>query len=82
MPEHLVRNVFGGTIGGPILKNRLFFFFNYEGQRQSLQQSVLRNIPTASLDDGVIQYQCSVASQCPGGSVTGESGASYTVQPG
>jgi hypothetical protein len=77
-----VRNVFGGTIGGPILKNRLFFFFNYEGQRQSLQQSVLRNIPTASLDDGVIQYQCSVASQCPGGSVTGESGASYTVQPG
>jgi hypothetical protein len=82
VPEHLVRNIFGGTIGGPLLKNRFFFFFNYEGERQSLQESALRNIPTGSLADGVIQYECSVASQCPGGSVTGQSGASYPVQPG
>jgi len=26
-------NMFGGTIGGPILKNKLFFFFDYQGQR-------------------------------------------------
>lgn len=31
----LKRNQFGGTLGGPILKDRLFFFFGYQGQRQT-----------------------------------------------
>lgn len=82
VPEHLVRNIFGGAIGGPIRKNRLFFFFNYEGQRISLQESALRNIPTATLRDGIIEYSCNDPTQCPGGNVTGASGASYPVQPG
>jgi Carboxypeptidase regulatory-like domain len=33
-PRPLLRwNMFGGTIGGPVVKNKLFFFFDYQGQR-------------------------------------------------
>jgi len=33
-PQILNENLFGGTIGGPILKDKLFFFFSYQGFRQ------------------------------------------------
>ena len=88
-PLKLIRNVFGGTVGGPILKNRLFFFYNYEGTRLREEQSVVRNIPTTSLRDGVILYQCTPNADgtpdtvsCPGGSITGLSNKTYTLAPG
>jgi len=37
-PYHF--NQFGGDIGGPIKKDRLFFFFDYDGQRNTLQNLV------------------------------------------
>ena len=37
------QNQFGANIGGPILKNRLFFFFDYEGTR--IKQGVSRTAP-------------------------------------
>ncbi|HVS87368.1 MAG TPA: carboxypeptidase-like regulatory domain-containing protein [Candidatus Acidoferrum sp.] len=82
-PLKLIRNIFGGSIGGPIQKDRLFFFANYEGTREREEHTVLRNIPTASLRDGVLLYQCQDPTACTGGSpVTGISGTNYPVQTG
>jgi carboxypeptidase family protein len=81
-PPQLVWNNYGGTFGGPILKDRLFFFFNYEGHRQNVGQSVERAVPSPLLQDGIIQYQCATASACAGMNVAGVSGNSYAIQPG
>jgi len=39
------QNDFGGTFGGPILKDRTFFFFSYEGLRLQLPQTALTTVP-------------------------------------
>lgn len=38
-------NQFGGNLGGPIVADTLFYFFNYEGQRNKLPNPVFLNIP-------------------------------------
>jgi len=81
-PPKLIRNIFGGSLGGPLKKDRFFFFLNYEGARQREQNAAARVVPTASLRDGVVIYPCDVPSNCPGGTVTGLSGTGYTVPAG
>ncbi len=39
-------NQFGGNIGGPIMKNRAFFFFDYDGQRNNTGNPILLTLPT------------------------------------
>jgi len=55
-PLQLNRNIFGVSVGGPIQKDRLFFFTNYEGTREREQQRAERVIPTPSLCQGIFQY--------------------------
>jgi hypothetical protein len=42
------RNQYGGTIGGPIKKNKVFFFANYEGIRQFLATTAVNYVPTGN----------------------------------
>jgi hypothetical protein len=55
-PLQLNRNIFGASIGGPIRKDRLFFFANYEGTREREQQRAERVIPTPSMCQGIFRY--------------------------
>ena len=45
----LRHNQFGGNFGGPILRNRLFFFFNYEGDRIVRGRDITGNVVTPAL---------------------------------
>jgi len=55
-PGELIRNTFGGTFGGPIKKDRLFFFVNFEEQRTAENQQQTLTVPTASLRAGNVSY--------------------------
>jgi hypothetical protein len=48
----LIKNQFGATIGGPILKQRLFFFGSYEGQRERVGQTFFGTVPTTQMRSG------------------------------
>jgi hypothetical protein len=52
----LIRNQFGGDIGGPILKNKLFFFFSYNGLRSTASQEINDVVPLAALRNGQLNY--------------------------
>jgi hypothetical protein len=41
-------NQFGSNIGGPIVRNRTFFFANYEGLRQRVSQTLVNDVPSAA----------------------------------
>jgi Carboxypeptidase regulatory-like domain len=52
----LIRNQFGGNLGGPILKNKLFFFFDYYNSRIIQSTQVNRSVPLDTFRNGNIAY--------------------------
>jgi hypothetical protein len=53
-PPPFTRNQFGATVGGPIVKNTLFYFVSYEGLRQDLATTQLVRLPNALAHQGII----------------------------
>jgi hypothetical protein len=52
----LIRNTFGGALGGPIVKDRAFFFYSYEGRTDRSQQSVLQRVPLPTMGQGNLRF--------------------------
>jgi len=53
---NLIRNQFGGNIGGPVKKDKLFFFFDYDGRRDASQISELAIVPLDHVRNGGLAY--------------------------
>src|SRR5262245_32750682 len=60
----LTRNQFGGSVGGPINRNDLFFFFDYEGRRDAQGIAYLRTVPLGHFRSGGLAYLNNAAG-CP-----------------
>jgi hypothetical protein len=57
-PGQLIRNTFGASIGGPIKKDRVFFFTAFEGQRTRESDQITQTIPSEFLRQGIMRYKC------------------------
>jgi hypothetical protein len=88
----LLRNIFGGAVGGPLKRDRAFFFFTYEGFREATAQTVLREVPLPTLGQGMVRYQTDSGASgpgCPAGTPAGvrcltssQIGAAYNLAYG
>ncbi len=72
----LRRDNFGGAIGGPIKRDRAFFFFNYEKFREDKGAPIVREVPLPSLGQGIIRYytadgKSNEFGSCPAGTPAG-----------
>jgi outer membrane receptor protein involved in Fe transport len=80
----LTYNQFGGSIGGPILKDKIFIFGDYEGYRKSQSQFVEGNVPTQATRDMLLNavpaYNIALSQYpLPNGPVVGPYVADYST---
>ena len=78
------RHIYGLALGGPVKKNRLFLFGNWEELRESITSNPVRDVPSLSFRDGVVIYECQTVvgfAPCPTTATTvmGLSGTVYNV---
>ena len=83
LPKDKVRwNMFGGTLGGPIIKNKLFFFADYQGQRFDIPSSSSTNtVFTAAQRTGDFGALCSAGFDASGKCLQSGSGNVQLYNP-
>jgi len=52
----LIRHAFNGAVSGPVVKNKIFFFYGFDARRQLSQSSVVRTVPLATMGQGLLRY--------------------------
>lgn len=55
--ENLIRNQFGASLGGRIIRDRAFFFFNWEDRRDATAAGVNRVVPSETFKQGIVQFR-------------------------
>jgi hypothetical protein len=58
-PQYIL-NQFGGDVGGPIIKDKLYFFFSYNGLRQVQPTQILDTVPMPNVLNGQLNYPCTL----------------------
>ncbi len=64
-PPNLKQNIYGGTVGGPILHNKVFFFGDYQGWRYSEGATVRATVPTNADRTGDLSDRAAVFTNSP-----------------
>jgi hypothetical protein len=83
----LIRNTFGGAVGGPVVKDKMFFFYSYEGRTDASQTPVLAAngspVPLPSMGQGLLKFHLCADAACssPGSIVTLDQTQLSTIFP-
>ncbi|MCX6591932.1 MAG: TonB-dependent receptor [Acidobacteria bacterium] len=55
--ENLIRNQYGASLGGRIIRDRVFFFANWEERKDRSARAQSRNVPTDELKQGIVRFR-------------------------